>query len=147
MTIQCLEFVLPIEPKAQKRARSRSVMSGGRSFAMTYKDAGQKKEENKLTAMLVQHMPERQATGAVRLGVSAYLPIPASKPKKWKEAAERGAIQPTTKPDLDNIIKHFKDCCKGIFWLDDKQVVGYLEGTGKFYSTRPRYEVRLIMEM
>ena len=49
--------------------------------------------------------------------------------------------RPTTKPDLDNLLKQFKDCAKGIFWEDDKQVVEYLPGTGKYYGSPARWEI------
>ncbi len=54
-----------------------------------------------------------------------------------------GKIRPTTKPDLDNCIKNLKDVCKGVFWQDDKQVVEYLPGTGKYYGDPARWEIEI----
>ena len=82
--------------------------------------------------------------GPVFLGVRAYLPIPSSKPKKWKASALAGEIRPTIKPDLDNLLKHLKDCLTTMrFWEDDRQVVEYLPGTGKYYSDSPRWEIEI----
>ena len=77
------------------------------------------------------------------LGIWAYLPIP-KKSKKWMAAAMSGEIRPIVTPDLDNLLKHIKDCCKGIFWSDDKQVVGYLPETGKYYGSPPRWVFELV---
>jgi Holliday junction resolvase RusA-like endonuclease len=76
--------------------------------------------------------------------VKAFFEVPKSKPKWFKEAAQRGELQPEVKPALDKILKHVKDCAKGIFWVDDKQVVGYLDDTGKYYGSPPRYEVMIL---
>lgn len=138
-----MKFTIPLPPKAQKRARSRAVMQGDRAFSMTYKDKGQRIEEDKFIALLCQYRPEIPLDGPILLGVRAYLPIPESKPKKFKAAAQAGEIRPTTKPDLDNLLKHLKDCCKGIFWIDDKQVVGYLPETGKYYGYPARWEITI----
>jgi len=138
-----MKFTIPLPPKAQKRARSGAVDRGNKVFSVTYKDKGQEMEEEKLIAFLLQHRPEIAFDGPVLLGVKAFLPIPDSKPKKFKAAALAGLIRPVTKPDLDNLLKHVKDCCKGIFWLDDKQVVGYLPETGKYYGNPARWEIEI----
>jgi Holliday junction resolvase RusA-like endonuclease len=138
-----MKFTIPLPPKAQKRARSAAINQGGRAFSVTYKDKDQQLEEDKLIAFLLLHRPEIAFDGPVLLGVKAFLPIPESKSKKFKAAALAGLIRPVTKPDLDNLLKHVKDCCKGIFWLDDKQVVGYLAGTGKYYGNPARWEIEI----
>ena len=55
--------------------------------------------------------------------ISAWFPIPASWPKKKREAALSGALYPTGKPDADNIAKAVLDAVNGIAYHDDKQVV------------------------
>jgi len=138
-----MKFTIPLIPKAQKRARSAAVNRGGKFFSVTYKDEAQELAEEKLITFLIKYRPEILFDGPILLGVKAYLPIPKSKPKKFKASALAGEIRPTTKPDLDNLLKHLKDCCKGIFWLDDKQVVGYLPETGKYYGTPARWEIEI----
>jgi Holliday junction resolvase RusA-like endonuclease len=141
--VKIISFTVPISPTGQKRARSRAVTSNGKTFAMTYKDGRQRREEDKLVSLLLEHRPEVLISGQIFLGVKAYLSIPASKPKRFKADALVGTIRPTTKPDLDNLIKQIKDVCTGIFWGDDRQVVGYLPGTGKYYGDRPRWEITI----
>lgn len=78
--------------------------------------------------------------GPLRLDVIMYMAVPASKPRKWREAALRGEIRPTQKPDWDNGGK-LTDALNLIVWVDDKQIV---DGrVRKFYSARPRTEVRV----
>ncbi len=56
----------------------------------------------------------------------------------------RRLLRPVTKPDMDNLLKHVKDCLSmQRFWIDDRIVVGYLAGTGKYYSERPRWEIEI----
>jgi len=140
-----IELSIPIVPKAQKRARHRIVKTkDGRIFGTTYKDTGERTEEQKFMALLYEHKPDVLITGPIYLGVMAYLPIPKSKSKKWQLAALMGDIRPTSKPDLDNLIKFLKDCMTGIFWKDDAQIVEYLDGTGKYYSANPRWEITIL---
>lgn len=141
MPVQTLiTFTVPIVPKGQMRAKHARV--GG--FTRAYKDPRQAAEEQTLLSHLVRFQPERPFEGQLLLGVRAYLPIPASKPKKWKAAALAGGIRPTCKPDMDNLLKHVKDCLTmQRFWPDDRFVVGYLAGTGKYYSDRPRWEIAI----
>jgi Holliday junction resolvase RusA-like endonuclease len=136
-----MKIALHITPVAQMRARH-SVVAG---HSRTYKDKKQRHAEEGMMALLAPHQPAQPMTGPLLLGVRAYLPIPASKPKKWQAGALAGSIRPTTKPDLDNLIKHVKDCLTMLrFWGDDKQVVGYLPMTGKWYSDSPRWEIEIV---
>lgn len=136
-----MKLIIPIIPKGQMRARH-AVING---FSRTYKDPKQAKEEEALMALLGRYQPAEPLEGPLLLGVKAYLPIPASKPKSWKASALSGGIRPTVKPDLDNLLKHVKDCLSMLrFWGDDRQVVGYLPHTGKWYSESPRWEIEIV---
>ena len=139
-----MKFTLTIPPKAQMRARHRAFKAGDHIYQQTYKDPKQEQEEDRLITLLMEHRPAVPLTGPLMLGVLAFLPIPTGFSKKKRAAALAGELRPTTKPDLDNLIKHIKDCCKGIFWGDDKEVVGYLEGTGKYYGDLPRWEIEIL---
>ena len=79
-----MKIIIPIVPTAQMRARH-GVVNG---FSRTYKDKMQAQRENALMALLAKFQPLEPMQGELLLGVKAYLPIPLSKPKKWKAAAE-----------------------------------------------------------
>jgi len=140
-----ISMTISIIPRAQMRARHRIVKTkDGRTFSTTYKAKEQLTEEQKFIAMLYQHKPDELITGPVWLRVKAFMPIPESKPKKWKGDAVTGHIRPVGKPDLSNLIKFVEDCMNGVFWKDDSQIVEYIGGTGRYYSLWPRWEIMIM---
>jgi Holliday junction resolvase RusA-like endonuclease len=98
--------------------------------------------ESRLAAAAQTAMDGRDLfDGPLFVEVTAYMPVAESKPKKWKAAALSGEIRPTKKPDADNIFK-LLDALNLVVWVDDSQIV---EGrVRKFYSDRPRMEIRVI---
>lgn len=95
--------------------------------------------EGRLAYAAQQVMGERPPfAGPLILDVQMFMAVPASKPRKWREAALRGEIRPTVKPDWDNGGK-LTDALNLIVWIDDRQII---DGrVRKFYSDRPRTEV------
>ncbi len=77
--------------------------------------------------------------GPVRALMKLTMAIPESWSKKKKEMASAGLIRPTTKPDVDNVIKAIFDAVNGVVWRDDVQVVE-LQVT-KFYGIKPGVSV------
>jgi len=76
--------------------------------------------------------------GALVVTVEAFMPIAASKPKKWQAAAASGQVRPVKKPDWDNFGK-ILDALNLVVWTDDAQIV---DGrVTKWYSARPRLVV------
>lgn len=128
-------------PKAQKRARSRAIPKNGKWIATTYKDSGQRQQEATLESLLMPYAPEIPFQGPLRLSLNIFLPIPKSKPVKWKRAAEYGGIRPTTKPDISNVVKHLEDVMNGTFFADDRQIVTLV--VRKFYAEIPGYYLEL----
>lgn len=76
--------------------------------------------------------------GPLQVFVEARIPIPESKPKRWKEAARAGQIRPTKKPDADNFAK-VVDGLNLIVWADDAQIVDLR--AVKFYSDKPEMRI------
>jgi len=111
-------------------------------FSRTYKDQDQRQEESKLAALLYEHKPATPLTGAIRLSVRAFLPMPDGKSKRWKADAENFRIRPTKKPDISNLIKQIEDVMNGVFWVDDRQIVEYGHA-GKFYGAPARWEIEV----
>ena len=79
-------------------------------------------------------------TGAIKLSVTAYMPIPQSWSLKQKTKAMSGALRHTKKPDLSNIIKSVEDALNGIVYADDAQIDRYGESR-KAFSSIPRTEI------
>lgn len=67
--------------------------------------------------------------------------IPASWSGKKQRQAAAGEIMPTTKPDVDNVIKAIFDACNGVVWKDDVQVVDLV--LSKRYTLAPRVFVAI----
>lgn len=62
-------------------------------------------------------------TGAMAVWLSLDIAIPLSWSKKKQQQALAFEIYPTSKPDVDNVLKAILDACNGIVWVDDKQVI------------------------
>lgn len=62
-------------------------------------------------------------TGPIELGVSVFISPPASWSAKKRSKAILSGERPTTKPDLDNIVKLIGDALNGVLYEDDKQIV------------------------
>lgn len=75
----------------------------------------------------------------LKISILAYFQIPKSANKRTKELMEKGDIQPTKKPDCDNIVKIICDSLNEIAYHDDSQVVEV--NVAKYYSYRPRVEI------
>lgn len=73
--------------------------------------------------------------------VRMYYQKPKSGSKAVQVGRENGTIRPTTKPDIDNVLKAIFDSLNGILYKDDTQIVEVT--ASKFYSDTPRVEVML----
>ena len=127
------------DPVAKARARIFVNKYTGRVQACTPKKT--RDYESTVAAQALAHRPVELLDGPLLLGVKIVRSVPKSFSRKKKDAALMEEIRPVTRPDLDNYIKGIKDALQGIIWKDDSQVVGYLEGTGKYYGMTPRIEV------
>lgn len=76
---------------------------------------------------------------SLRAEIYAYFAIPKSVSKIRHSMMLKGDINPTKKPDLDNIAKSILDALNGIAYYDDSQIVAM--GICKKYSDNPRVEV------
>lgn len=70
----------------------------------------------------------------ISVDIQAFYPIPKSFSKKKHTAAVMGKMRPTSKPDLDNIVKAILDSLNGVAWYDDSQVVSLT--VNKYYGER-----------
>ena len=79
--------------------------------------------------------------GPVKMIVTVSRGVPKSWSKKKKAEAMAGTVYPTTKPDIDNILKGLMDALKGIVWRDDAQVISV--EASKEYAEHPRVWVHV----
>lgn len=135
-----LTFTIPGEPCAQGRPRF-STKNG------CFRAIDPAKSRNYKAYIKYIATDEAQKQGwmytelPISLTIKAYLPIAASKSKKFKAAALAGEERPTKKPDIDNIFKTVTDAMSGILYKDDKQIVS--TNLSKWYSDEPRLEVHI----
>lgn len=80
--------------------------------------------------------------GAVGLDLRIECQIPASWSGKKQRAAAADEVLPTTKPDVDNIVKAICDALNGVVWKDDVQVVDL--AVTKRYALVPGVEVMVV---
>jgi Holliday junction resolvase RusA-like endonuclease len=90
------------------------------------------------SAFRAKYPKHRPWTGPVMLRFTAVFETPGSFNKALKEAAARGALYCTKKPDKDNIEKLIKDALNGLVYCDDQQVMG---GGIKRYGSPARVEI------
>ena len=70
----------------------------------------------------MQNMKLDMTERFVSVEIIAFMEIPKSWSKVKRMEAEYGALQHTTKPDLDNIVKAALDGMEGAVYVSDKQV-------------------------
>src|SRR5262245_37020942 len=78
-------------------------------------------------------------TAPVRAEIIVDLPVPTSWSAKRRDAALRGDIRPTTRPDVDNYVKAGIDSINAIVIADDSLVVEL--AAIKQYASVPRLKI------
>lgn len=119
------------------KGRPRFVKSTGRAFT----PEKTVRFEDRLSIVAQEAMGGRAPlTGPLDVEIEIRMPIPLSKPKRWREAALAGLIRPTKKPDWDNFGK-MTDAMNMIVWVDDAQIVdGRVK---KIYHEAPAFVARV----
>lgn len=140
-----IAFTLHGEPRGWGRARIRVIVPKDprkKPFPSFYVDAETDayKRALALAAKVAMRGRNRLMTGALKVVVTAWMPIPKSWSHKKRDAALAGVLRPATKPDWDNIAKML-DALNEVAWDDDMQIV---DGRAiKFYAEQPRLEVKV----
>ena len=113
-----IAFVIPGTPVG--KGRPKFARRG--NFVTTYTPEKTASYENLVKVKAQEAMNGRAVIeGAVSVVVALYVTPPASWSQKKQRAALAGEIFPTSKPDVDNVIKGIFDACNEIVWRDDKQ--------------------------
>ena len=82
--------------------------------------------------------------GAVAVGIHLFVTPPASWSQKKQREALAGGIFPTSKPDVDNVVKGIFDAMNEIVWKDDKQAVDVVVSKRYCSTARAVVEVRAL---
>lgn len=128
-----IRIVLAGDPVAKGRPRF------SRKTGHTYTPEKTRRYEDQLAwAAQVEMAGRPLLEGPLRLTFLSFIGVPASKSKKWREAALCGEIMPTGRPDWENLAKVI-DALNRIVWADDSQIVS--GQVHKRYSDRPRTEI------
>ena len=123
------------------KGRPKFTAHGG--FAKAYTPKSTRDYEKEVAqcvsdAMTLQSVLE-PFTGALRVRIAAFFPIPKSASKAIREAMENATIPMVGRKDVDNVAKAILDAMNGIAYNDDGQVVD-LHVT-KAYSVLARVEI------
>jgi Holliday junction resolvase RusA-like endonuclease len=129
-----MTITIPGKPIAKKRPR----FSRRGKHVVTYSD---QVAETNMVKLMIKGQVKECFEGAVKFYAIFFMPIPKSTSKKKRELMRSSLIHHTKKPDIDNLEKFVLDCCNGIVWCDDSQIIQSL--TGKRYSSNPRTEITI----
>lgn len=132
-----IELTIPGEPVAAGRPRFSTA--GG--FARAYDPPKSRQYKKYIQTLAESVKPAEPLEMPLTVTIKAYMGIPKSKPRKWREAAAIGLQMPTKKPDADNIARCVTDAVNGVLWRDDSQIVRLT--VSKHYSDEPRVEVTI----
>jgi len=119
------------------KGRPRFVKSTGRAFT----PERTVRFEDRLSIAAQMAMDGRTPLeGPLEVEIEIRMPVPISKPKRWRDHALSGVIRPTKKPDWDNFAKTV-DALNMIVWVDDAQIVdGHVK---KIYHEAPAFVARV----
>jgi len=112
-------FTIPGVPVAKGRAK----FARRGAFITAYTPEKTVNYENLVKMMAAQAMGD---TKPLECAVSACIALRIIPPSSWslkkRQRAIDGEMYPTSKPDIDNVVKAIFDAMNGIVFLDDKQV-------------------------
>lgn len=131
--MSAIDLTIPGAPVAKGRGRATRT---GRVFTPAKTRKAEETLAGRAMALLagVEGLP---LVGPLRLEATFTSTKPASWPKKKAEAT----TAPTSKPDVDNLLKLATDALNGVVWVDDAQLVTII--CRKVYGSTP--STRLIV--
>ena len=133
-----ITFTIPGQPQGKGRPRVGKIGAHARMYtpAKTVAYEG-----------LVAHAAQKAMNGqplidgAVAVTMELRCQVPASWSQKKQRAALAHELFPTTKPDVDNVVKAVFDGMNGVVWKDDVQAVCVY--VHKRYSATPGVRVEV----
>ena len=139
MSETVVHFHVPGQPVGKGRPRIGKVGNHARMFtpAKTMSYEGMVAH---IAHQAMQGRPLLEAAVLVDLFLDCQ--IPASWSQKKQALALAGKVLPTTKPDIDNVLKAIFDALNGVVWKDDVQCCSV--AVAKRYSTTPGVRVQVV---
>ena len=118
------------------RGKGRPRFGRRGDFVAVWTDKKTADYEVRLEAAGIDAMyPNKPHLGALSVRIEAGMLIPASWSQKKRQAALAGDLNPTGKPDFDNLAKCVGDALNKIVWRDDSQII--VCAFRKFYAAEP----------
>lgn len=115
-----ITFTVPGTPVGKGRPK----FSRQGSFVRAYTPEKTASYENLVKVKAEEAMAGRpMIEGPVEVSIRLIVTPPASWSQKKQREALEGRIFPTSKPDIDNVLKGIMDACNEIVFKDDKQAV------------------------
>lgn len=135
-----IDIDIPGAPTA--KGRPRFSRRSGRTYTPAATERAEQTLAGRALVALQDHRARLPLRGALRVDVDLVMPIPASWSSKKKAQALSGVARPTSRPDLDNLVKLALDALNGIAWVDDAQIVESM--TRKVYGAIPCTRIRIV---
>ena len=130
---------VPGDPVAKGRPRATAI--GGR--ARMYTPASTRAYEQRVAVAAREAMAKAPPMdGALSVSIEITMQIPVSWTRAKLADALAGLVMPTSRPDLDNLVKALTDACNGIVWRDDSQIVRLM--AEKRYGEQPGASISVI---
>lgn len=129
-----IKFTIPGNPIAKGRPRFSRQGNFVRAFTpeKTY-------NYEQLVKLAFMQADCEKLSGAVKVKIMAYFPIPKSTSKKQQKLMLEGEVRHMKKPDAENVSKSILDALNKLAYDDDSNIVElHIE---KWYSDNPRAEV------
>lgn len=113
-------FIVPGTPVG--KGRPKFARRG--NFVSTYTPEKTASYENLVKVKAEEAMQGIPAfLGPVSVEIALFVTPPASWSQKKQREALAGTVFPTSKPDVDNVLKGIMDACNEIVFKDDRQAV------------------------
>lgn len=145
MTKIAATFPLSIPGKPQRWKRPEQVtLKGGRTIRYTDPDVRAYTERVAWEARRLWGIAPPW-TGPVVMSMAAVFAIPESWPAKTKQAAAEGRVMHIADPDIDQLIKALLDAVRGIVFVDDNQLCGFLAPVSKRYGAPERLDAKFCL--
>ena len=133
-----INLTIPGKPMGKQRPKFARVGA----FTKSYTPKNTVNYETLVKELFIMNHPDHvPIDGPVIMELTIWQQIPKSMSQVKIKATKLGLLRPTTKPDIDNVIKIICDALNGLAYVDDNRIVHLT--ANKFYSDKPRVLVTI----